>query len=241
MKALCKYIGGSHLYGLDTPESDVDERGVFMNTDPLYIYGFNKLDSISKVSTEEDVTMYELTQFLRLATRSNTQILECLFAPRGAFTQLEPDFEEWVLDKKEHFLNTYQLFKSLEGYIYNEMRLALGERTGLLGSKRKASLETYGFSPKNFSHLFRLAECGTHFFKTGVYPVKLSDFNPAMHDLCMDIKVNPSKFDKRNLQSDALLQKEKMREAYESMDPRQKYVPDLEYAGLVLKYFYSQL
>ena len=240
MKTLCKYLGGSHLYGMNTPESDVDERGVFMNTDPLYVFGFHRLDNQVKQTSEEDVVMHELTQFVKLATRSNTQTLECLFAPMDAFTECDPEFKDLVLDRRSAFLNTEQLFKSLDGYLFNEMRLALGERAGLLGSKRKDALEKYGFSPKNFSHLFRLCECGVQFFKTGVYPVRLKDFNPELYDLCMSVKLEPEKHDKEHLEKLALEMKQNMRFVYEAMVPTQKFVPDKAYAGYVLKHFYSK-
>lgn len=239
MKTLCKYLGGSHLYGMNTPTSDVDERGVFMNTDPLYVYGFHRLDNQVKQSAEVDVVMHELTQFIKLATKSNTQTLECLFAPRDAFTMLDAKFEELVLNQKNRFLNTDQLFKSLEGYLYNEMRLALGERTGLLGSKRKNQLDKHGFSPKNFSHLFRLAECGRQFFLNGVYPVRLRDFNPGLHDLCMSVKVNPDKWTADELEHRANELRDEMRAAYYAMNEADKYKPDVEYAGQVLQHFYS--
>lgn len=240
MKTLCKYLGGSHLYGMNTPESDIDERGVFMNTDPLYVYGFHRLDNEVKQTAEQDVVMHELTQFIKLATKSNTQTLECLFAPEDAFTDLNLDFQRWVLEQKERFLNTDQLFKSLDGYLFNEMRLALGERTGLLGSKRKNALEKYGFSPKNFSHLFRLATCGIQFFKNGVYPVRLIDFDEEMHDLCMNVKTDPGRFHKEDLEALALDMKRQMRVCYEAMNPAKKYFPDTAYAGRVLHHFYSK-
>jgi predicted nucleotidyltransferase len=37
MKVICKVTGGSRMYGLQTPESDTDIRGVFLNTDPAII------------------------------------------------------------------------------------------------------------------------------------------------------------------------------------------------------------
>ena len=39
MKMLVKTLGGSTAYGLNTPESDLDYRGVFVNTDPSKILG----------------------------------------------------------------------------------------------------------------------------------------------------------------------------------------------------------
>jgi hypothetical protein len=224
---------------MNTPASDIDERGVFMNTDPLYVYGYHRLDNKVNQTAELDVVMHELSQFLKLATKSNTQTLECLFAPLDAFTVLDKSFQTTVLDERARFLNTDQLFKSLEGYLYNEMRLALGERTGLLGEKRKNQLDKHGFSPKNFSHLFRLAECGRQFFLHGVYPVHLKDFNTGLHDLCMSVKLTPEKWNVTELETLALELREDMRAAYTSMNETDKYKPDLTYVGDVLHYFYS--
>ena len=238
-QTLCKYLGGSHLYGMNTPASDIDKRGVFMNLDPLYVYGFKRLDNEVKQTAEEDVVMHELTEFLRLAAKSNTQTLECLFAPLDAFNTLDPEFKQWVLDERFRFLHTDQLYKSLRGYLQNEMRLALGERTGELGSKRKNALELHGFSPKNFTHLLRLAECGTQFFKNGVYPVRLIDFNPAMHELCMRIKTTPEQFTAEELKVKALAAEELMVACYQNLRDRNKYVPDFDYIASVLQHFYS--
>jgi hypothetical protein len=121
------------------------------------------------------------------------------------------------------------------------MRLARGERTGLLGSKRKNQLDAHGFSPKNFSHLFRLAECGRQFFRTGEYPVVIKNSNPEVHDLCMSVKLNPEQWDKEELTEKALLMKQRMEEAYAEMPEANKYVPDYEYVGKVLQHFYSTI
>ena len=37
MKSLCKCIGGSRLYNLETPQSDYDERGIFLHSNLNYI------------------------------------------------------------------------------------------------------------------------------------------------------------------------------------------------------------
>lgn len=241
MKLLCKYLGGSTLYGLQTPTSDVDYRGVYQHEDPLLIYGFKTETNVTKQTKDEDLVLHELSAFLQLAAKSNTQTLECLFAPEDAFEMCDEKFRKLVLDPtvRNRFLNTDQLFKSLEGYLYNEMRLALGERTGLLGSKRKTQLEKYGFSPKNFSHLFRLAECGRQFFTSGLYPVRLSDFNQDAHDLCYNIKTAPEEWTAAELETLALSKKEEMRAAYECVRAEDKFFPDLDYIRFVLKSLYA--
>jgi predicted nucleotidyltransferase len=238
VKTLCTYLGGSHLYGMNTASSDIDERGVFINTDPLYTFGFQEVKTKVVQTDERDSVMHELVQFLRLATKSNTQTLECLFAPKSSFVCLDSSFQEMILHHRQEFLNTDQLFKSLEGYLHNEVRLALGERQGRIGGKRKSQITAHGFSPKNFSHLFRLAECGRQFFLTGVYPVRLADFNPALHELCMSVKQTPEQWDVSELLERANMLRDEMRNAYNNMKESDKFKPNLDYIRKTLKYFY---
>ncbi len=58
------------MYGLDTLESDVDTRGVFLYTDPSKILGLGRQEILKKES--EDFLMFELVHFLRSLARTNT-------------------------------------------------------------------------------------------------------------------------------------------------------------------------
>lgn len=63
MKMLVKALGGSTAYGLNTPESDLDYRGVFINTDSSKILGLERMDHIQKQETD-DIVYYEIRKFL---------------------------------------------------------------------------------------------------------------------------------------------------------------------------------
>lgn len=238
MKILCQYQGGSHLYGMSTPQSDVDTRGVFLNTDPLYVFGFYTKEQVTKQNTEQDLVLHELTRFLHLATNTNTQVMECLFAPKDSFEILDQNFKEMVIDQRYAFIDSEKMLSTLKGYLYNETRLAMGERTGQLGGKRKEAIDTYGFSYKNFGHLFRLAECGRYFFEHNDYPVRLKDFNPELHDFCMDVKLNPGNHNKEDLLAKATDLQAQMIRAYEERSCNWK--PDLTYIRYVLNFFYTE-
>lgn len=238
MKKLCEYIGGSTLYGLNTPESDIDYRGVYVHTDPLKVFGFTKEESVVRNTESVDSSFHELTAFLRLATNSNTQTLECLFAPEDAFSAVDPRFQELVLNHRTELISTRHLFKSLRGYLQNELRLATGERTGKLGGKRKETLEKYGFSPKNFSHLIRLAFCGFRFFKTGFYPVRIKDFNAEVAAICFDIKTRPENFTKEELVDLSQTFEDAMVDAYENREV--EFLPNYDYIREILPQFYQQ-
>ena len=197
MKQICRIVAGSRLYGIDTPESDLDTRGVFLNTDPADILGLSRREVLK--SDSEDTLFIEFRHYLGHLRKTNTSALELLFAE--GFELITDEFRT-VRENRNRLVDSDRLFHSLIGYIHNERRLANGERTGELGGKRKAQVEKYGFSPKNFSHLLRLAYCGEHFYKTSVYPVSLTDFE--FRDIVFSVKTEPHRYtrDELNLISD---------------------------------------
>lgn len=196
MQILCELVGGSHLYGLSTPDSDIDKRGVFINTEPSKILGLSRKEVIKE--SDEDSVYFELCHFLSSLKKTNTQMVELLFAPLESFTQLSDEFRE-IKENKFSLIDSDLFYKSLLGYIYNEKRLANGERVGNLGGKRKAMIEKFGFSPKNFSHLFRLSFCGTTFFEKDYYPVSLFSENKFFRDFILSVKTEPEKYNKEYL------------------------------------------
>lgn len=191
-KLLCSLIGGSTLYGLNTKDSDVDHRGLFVSTGKTYLAGFDNIESIVQTG-EVDSTYYELFRFLSLLRKSNTQVLEILFAPDDMIQVTSSVFEE-LRTHRYRLINTEVLKSSLKGYVFSEIRLATGARSGQLGSKRKAAVERYGFSPKNFCQILRLCQVGIEFFKEGRYMVNVKEFNPEFHELLMSIKTCPEDY-----------------------------------------------
>lgn len=212
-KALVNVLGGSTAYGLNTPESDLDYRGVFANTNPSKILGLEKLDHVQKQDTD-DVVYYEVRKFFELLKNGNTGALEILFSD----TQILQTTDEFELIRKNRlkFVDVDKMFKCLLGYMQGERRLANGERTGLLGSKRKAQLERYGFSPKNFTQLFRLAWAGTVLFQKGYFPVNVKTEDPAFCAWLLGVKTSPENHTRENLNTEADVWELKLKQAYES-------------------------
>lgn len=78
-KMIFKCVAGSHLYGTNTPLSDIDERGVFI-PDNRYFHGFvNRIEQFE--DKKNDTTYFELRKFLHLACENNPNIIELLFVP----------------------------------------------------------------------------------------------------------------------------------------------------------------
>ena len=197
MKYLIKTLGGSTAYGLNTPTSDTDYRGVFLNTEPAKILGLSRFDVVQKQETEDEV-YYEVRKFFELLKEGNTGALEILFTDPTNYLLMDASFAP-VVENRHQFVDTEKMFRCLLGYMQSERRLANGERTGLLGSKRKAQLDKYGYSPKNAVQLMRLSWAGTVLFETGEFPVHVGSWNKDMHDLLFAIKTTPEKYSKSQL------------------------------------------
>lgn len=198
MKTIAKLLGGSHLYGLNTPDSDIDERYIYAYDDVPNIIGLDKNECVDSRNGDQDVLGYEVRRYLSLLRKTNSQAVEFLYAPDSAFSILEEPFK-LIRENKHKLIDPNRFYASLKGYIYSELRLAVGERTGRLGGKRKEQLDKYGFSPKNFAHLLRLCRSGARFFKTGEFPVNIMAYDPELHQRLMEIKLTPELFTKEEL------------------------------------------
>lgn len=196
MNFLCKCLGGSHLYGLNVADSDLDYRGIFLNENVSTIIGLDKNEHQDLRHEGKDEFYWEFRHYLNSLRKTNTQSLELLF--NDSWIEKSSLWDK-VQANKHRLIDSKKLYHSLKGYLHNELRLATGERTGDIGSKRRNQIEKFGFSPKNFMNLIRLCFCGTVFFNSGEYPTNIKKFSSALSDLLLDIRLNPEKFSKKDL------------------------------------------
>lgn len=212
-KTLCLALGGSHSYGLSTPKSDIDIRGVFVNTSLSHLVGLRHNEVLVSQNEKEDTVNTEFRHFLRLLRGANTQMVELLFIKDYTYTDTT---WQYVLSERNNLIDSSRLFHSLMGYIQSERRLANGERTGKLGGKRKESIDKYGFSPKNFVQLLRLAWAGSVYMEKGIFPVKVSDEDASFSDFLFDIKTQPEKYEREQLNEISGLYEKRLSKSYEN-------------------------
>jgi len=84
-------ISGSKAYGLDTPSSDTDIKGVFLLPKKDY-YGLKYTAQVSNPSN--DIVYYELGRYMELLSVNNPNILELLNTPKSAVLYKHPFLEE---------------------------------------------------------------------------------------------------------------------------------------------------
>ncbi|MBU1749715.1 MAG: nucleotidyltransferase domain-containing protein [Chloroflexi bacterium] len=73
-----KVIAGSQAYGLDTPASDRDERGVCIPPRRVLL-GLSEFEQWEQRDQGRDLVIYALTKFVRLALACNPNIIELLY------------------------------------------------------------------------------------------------------------------------------------------------------------------
>lgn len=211
MKLIAKAVGGSVQYGIQTPASDIDYRGIFLNTKVSQIIGLDKHEH--QRSDSDDIFFWELRHAISLLLRGNTQIIELLYNQN--WIEISPQWQ-LVMQYREKLLSSEKIFKCLSGYMHSEKQMANGSRTGKLGGKRIESITKYGYSPKNFCQLFRLAHCGVTMFQKGYFPVNLMVDNPELGAFCVQLKTNPESFKVDDLNAKTDEMQEELNHAFDN-------------------------
>lgn len=112
-------ITGSRAYGLDTPKSDTDIKGVFVLPKDMF-YG---LEYTGQVNNEtNDIVYYELKRFMELLSKNNPNILEMLGTPESCVLHKDEMMETL---KSEMFLSK-QCEQSFANYAFTQIKKAYG-------------------------------------------------------------------------------------------------------------------
>jgi len=116
---LLEVISGSRAYGLATPESDTDIKGVFVQPRDGY-YGLGREIQIN--GPGNDIVFYEIGRFVELLAKGNPNLLEALFTPDDCIV-----FRHSLMERLEPALFiSQQCFESFAKYAMTQLRKARG-------------------------------------------------------------------------------------------------------------------
>lgn len=116
---LLEAIAGSRAYGTDTPESDTDIKGVFVQPASSF-FGLHRVEQLSNETN--DIVFYEIGRFVELLLKCNPGALELLCSPTAC---VQHQHELMALLKPEMFLSR-ECFDTFASYALGQIKKARG-------------------------------------------------------------------------------------------------------------------
>lgn len=161
-------VTGSVAYGLNTENSDVDIKGVYLlPTSEVLGIRFNP-NGTTKDHTDPDWVYHEVGKFMKLVAGGNPTVTELLFLE--SYTKLTP-VGQLLIDNRSAFLSTRTVLAAYRGY-------AMGQAKDL-SKRQKEGKDGYDSSLKNrfakhTRHCFRLLLQCRQLLETGTLTVKVT-------------------------------------------------------------------
>jgi len=143
-KIIFEMIAGSHSFGTAIATSDLDIRGVFLNSNRDV---FSLFPAPIQVSDDKnDTTYYELRRFIQLALDNNPSVLEFLFCPEDCIRFIKPEWKLFVDNR--HLFMSKKAKHTFAGYATAQIKRARGENKWVWQAKdgkynRKPTLEDF--------------------------------------------------------------------------------------------------
>lgn len=156
---IVKMLFGSHLYGTATPDSDTDFKGVAFPTwkqvalgkIPKHIEKFSTGSKNTKnTSTDVDIEIFSLHEFVKLALEGQMIALDMLHAPFDRILETSSTWED-IIQHRDKFYSTQ---------IRSFLSYAIGQaaKYGIKGSRLNAA-QQFEAHLRNFASLERLGNC----------------------------------------------------------------------------------
>lgn len=122
-RVLFKTLTGSHAYGLNTPQSDMDYRGIFYRPMQEQLSLKQQPDEVG--DDKQDVKFYSLRKFFELASDCNPNIIELLFMPPECVRVMTPAMER-IIAARSLFVSR-KAKHTFSGYAYAQIKKAKGQ------------------------------------------------------------------------------------------------------------------
>lgn len=129
---------GSHAYGLNTPESDLDVKGVAIPPRE-YFFGFLKKFEQAEFKPP-DTTIFDIRKFFQLAADCNPNIIEVLWVDDSDVIY-ENGFGAWLRDIRKRFLSQKAKY-TFSGYAIAQLKRIKTHRKWLLSPREKQPTRT---------------------------------------------------------------------------------------------------
>lgn len=134
---------GSHCYGLNTPTSDIDEKGVCIP--PMkyhfgFLNNFEQFESMASKGGDKDLVIFSLAKFARLASQCNPNIIEMLFVDESDILYCD-DFGDELLAIRNEMISK-EAFKRFSGYAKGQLHRIKSHRSWLLNPPKEKPIRS---------------------------------------------------------------------------------------------------
>ena len=130
-------LGGSHAYGMDKETSDLDIRGIALNSKKEILLG---KDFEQVVNTETDTTIYSFNKMIELLISNNPNTCEILGLEDWQYLYVHPIGKE-LIDNRKMFLSKICI-QTFGGYANAQLR-RLENKAARLTDQSKNELNFY--------------------------------------------------------------------------------------------------
>lgn len=114
---------GSHAYGLNSPTSDIDIKGVCIEPTPFhlgFLHRFEQLEEMEAKGHPHDLVIYSLKKFAHLAADCNPNIIEILHVDDGDVRKCDA-FGERLREHRDAFLSR-KAMHTFSGYAHAQLK-----------------------------------------------------------------------------------------------------------------------
>lgn len=148
-------LGGSYAYGTNIDTSDIDIRGIALNSKEEILLG---KDFEQIVDVETDTTIYSLKKMVELLCNNNPNTLEILGLNLDQYVYVDNDFISSLGDMKEAFLSK-KVIRTFGGYANSQLRRMQNKAASKLDEAQREQhvINSIKFAEQDFkSHYARL-------------------------------------------------------------------------------------
>lgn len=147
-RTILKVKHGSHAYGLATPTSDLDIKGICIEPKEFhygYIHHFEQHERTAAKGHDADLVIYSLKKFAKLAADNNPAIIEVLWGADEDILFID-EFGEELRAAKRSFLSKKARF-TFSGYAHAQLKRIKTHRAWLLNPpKAPPNRKDFGLS-----------------------------------------------------------------------------------------------
>lgn len=148
-------LGGSHAYGMDKEDSDVDVRGISLNSKSDILLG---ADFEQVVDVDTDTTVYSFNKMIQLLTSNNPNTIEQLGCLPQHYFYLSEIGKE-LLDNRKIFLSQICVH-TFGGYASSQLRRMSNKAARLVSQA------------ENESYILKSIDNARYEFKNRYYPLQ---------------------------------------------------------------------